>query len=311
MIGELPHSLIGTTRIRPAARSGFGGFLDAAAGEGPITLLTEGGRWFWEIARENGRQKGCSIWGLIPHVAGYVREATDYGMLGAGWHRLRRIHPLCWAPLCLHGLRNIKGVCRRDFPTLLTLLLEMEMASFRSAGPPVVFLHPQITDLLLAMDHAVALERAIGRLRRGFGAKPGLATNNLGTLLPRLRAWGLEVPYLLTPIHPHGYGMRPGKETCEDLLRSFNGQVIATLDVGLDSSIAAYWQVRGVASAVYDAPEPNLPDWERWKNRDKGTGRQGDKERLAKPSSVSLSPCLPVSLSGFGAVRNESAGTSL
>jgi hypothetical protein len=264
MICELPHSVIGTTRVRPAVRAGFGAFLDAAASEGQNTLLTDGGTWFWETLRANGRRKRWTIWAVVPNISGYIREATDYGMLGAGWRRLRRIPPRCWAPLCVHGLRSVKGVWRRDFPTLLTLLLEMEMASFRSAAPPVAFLHPQITDLLLAMDHAVALERAIGRLRRGFGAEPGLATNNLGTLLPRLRAWGLEVPYLLTPVHPRGYGMRPSRQTCEEHLRTFNGKVIATLDVDLDPDVATYWQVQGVMSAAYDVPVPNLPDWKRW-----------------------------------------------
>jgi len=302
-MSELPHSVIGTSRIRTAARSGFGEFLDAAAGEGRNTLLTEGSTWFWEIMRGNGRHKRWDIWGLIPHVAGYVREATDYGMLGAGWRRLRRIHPLCWAPLCIQGLRNIRDVWRRDFPTLLTLLLEMEMASLRSAEPSLVFLHPQITDLLLAMDHGVALERAIGRLRRGLGARPGLATNNLGTLLPRLRTWGLEVPYLLTAVHPQGYGMRPSKQICEDHLRTVKSQVIATLEVGLDTSVAAYWRMQRVASAVYDVPEPNVPEWQRWKNRDKETERQGDKETADSSGNVSLFPCLPVSLSGSGAVR--------
>jgi hypothetical protein len=297
MICELPHSVIGTTRIRPAARAGFGAFLDAAAGAGQNTVLTEGGTWFWETLRAQGRRKTWTIWAVVPNISGYVREATDYGMLGAGWRRLRRIHPLSWAPLGLQGLRNIKGVWRRDFPTLLMLLLEMERASFRSASPPVAFLHPQITDLLLAMDHAGALERAIVRLRRGFGAEPGLATNNLGTLLSRLRTWGLEVPYLLTPVHPRGYGMRPSRQTCEDHLATFHGKLVATLDASLDANVAAYWHLQGVASAVYDVSEPNLSEWQRWRNRDK------ESELLAEEPSVSLSPCLPVSLSDRGSSR--------
>jgi hypothetical protein len=264
MAYQIPHSVIGTTRLRPGVRAGFGDFLNAAAGEGRNTLLTDGGAWFWESLRANGRQNRWDIWALVPHVSGYVREATDYGMLGAGWRRLRRIHPLSWGPLCIQGLRNVGGVWRRDFPTLLTLLLEMEMANFRSAVPPVVFLHPQVTDLLLAMDHGAALERAVARLRRGFGVEPGLASCNLGTLLPRLRSWGLEVPYLLTPVHPRGYGMRPSRQTCEDNLRTFKGQVVASLEVSLDRSIASYWQVQGVASAVYDVPEPNLAQWKQW-----------------------------------------------
>jgi hypothetical protein len=198
-------------------------------------------------------------------VAGYVREATDYGMFGAGWRRLRRMNLLSLARMCTLGLRKVGGLMRRDFPTLLTMLLEMEMASFRRAGPPVVFLHPQITDLLLAMDHGRALEQAVERIRRGFGAEPGLATSNLGTLLPRLRTWGLEVPYLLTPLHPRGYGMRPSKQSCERGLSAFKGRVVAAPEGDFNASVAEYCQVQGVASVLYDVPEPNPEQWELWR----------------------------------------------
>jgi hypothetical protein len=266
MVYGLPHSLIGTMHLQRTARAGFGDFLDAIAERGCNTLLTEGSSWIWPTLREKERRRSWDIWALVPHVAGYVREATDYGLVGAGWRRLRRLHPLSWGRLGVQGIRNLGGVLRRDFPTLLTLLLEMEMANFRRVRPPVVILHPQITDLLLAMDHAAALEHAVLRIRRGFGAEPGLATNNLGTLLPRLQAWGWDVPYLLTPMHPCGLGMRPSREACEQSLRTFQGRIIATLETGLERNIAAYWQDQGVASALYDVPEPICAEWESWKN---------------------------------------------
>jgi hypothetical protein len=264
MANESPHSLLGTMRVHLAARHSFGNFLDIAAGQGRNTLLTEGGAWVWETLQRNGRQQNWDIWALVPHVAGYVREATDYGMFGAGWRRLRRMNVTSWGRLCIKGLHNFGGVLRRDFPTLLTLLLEMEMGSFRHVDPPVVFLHAQITDLLLAMDHGAALQRAIERIRRGFRALPGLATNNLGTLLPRLRSWGLEVPYVLTPVHPRGYGMRPSRQMCEENLRSFGGRVVATVETSLEPSIAAYWRAQNVASAVYDVPGPDPGQWKLW-----------------------------------------------
>jgi hypothetical protein len=264
MANELPHSLLGTMRVHPAARDRFGDFLDAAAGQGRSTLLTEGGAWIWETLKTNGRLHNWDICALIPHVAGYVREATDYGMIGAGWRRLRRLNLNSFGRLCIEGLRNVGGLLRRDFPTLLTLLLEMEMGSFRRVDPPVVFLHAQITDLLLAMDHGTALQRAIERIRRGFRALPGLATNNLGTLLPRLRSWGLEVPYVLTPVHPRGYGMRPSRQMCEENLRGFSGRVVATVETSLEPSIAAYWRDQNVAGTVYDVPEPDPGQWKLW-----------------------------------------------
>jgi hypothetical protein len=283
MAYEIPHSLIGTMHLRRTARADFGAFLDAVATRTPSTLLTEGSASIWQTLREKQRWRRWDVWALVPNLAGYIREATDYGLFGAGWRRLWRLHPLSWGRLGVQGLRSLGGIVRRDFPTLLTLLLEMEMASFRRVRPPVVFLHPQITDLLLAMDHAAALERAVVRIRRGFGAEPGLATNNLGTLLPRLRAWGWEVLYLLTPMHPRGLGMRPSQQACEESLRTFKGRVIATLEPGLSRNIVTYWKAQGVASALYDVPEPNLRDWESWKSWKHSTDLQPEEEGSAAP----------------------------
>jgi hypothetical protein len=264
MSNALPTTVIGTTRIRPEARAGFGAFLDGVAAAGRGTLLTDGSSWVWETLRAGQRRGGWDVWAVVPNVAVYVREATDYGMFGAGWRRLRRMNPLSWLRLGFQGLFNARGVLRRDFPTLLGLLLELEMANFRRFRPAVVFLHPQMTDLLLAMDHGQALAKALRRIRRGFGAEPGLATNNLGTLLPRLQAWGQEVPYLLTPIHPRGYGMRASRGACETALGRYHGQVVAAVETPLDDGVAAYWQEQKVAAAVYDADEPSLTEWRRW-----------------------------------------------
>jgi hypothetical protein len=262
MTYQLGRRIVGTSRISAENRTAFGDFLDGAGTDSRNALLTEGGSWVWEALRQNGRAAKWDICALVPHVAGYVREATDYGMLGAGWRRLRRMNPLSWFRLGFQGMLNARGVLRKDFPTLLVLLLELEMANFRKAHPAVVFLHPQITDLLLAMDHGKALERAVQRIRRGFGAEPGLASYNAGTLLPRLQMWGIEVPYLYTSLHPSGHGMRPTKESCEHALQTFGGEILANLDGELTPEIAEYWRAKNVTSAVYDAAEPTLQAWQ-------------------------------------------------
>jgi hypothetical protein len=272
MTFSLPPTLLGTSRLRPEIRStveegpNLGDFLDEVAAQRRGVLLTEGGSWVWEILGRANRRREWDICALVPNVAGYVREATDYGMFGAGWRRLRRMNPLSWFRLFIQGLRHARGILRRDFPTLLTLLLELEMANFRKVRPALVVLHPQMTDLLLAMDHGAALEKAVRQIRRGFGAEPGLATYNAGTLLPRLRQWDIEVPYLLTAGHPRGYGMRPGQQVCEEAFGAFGGQIIATLDTEFDAGVAAYWQARGIKSAVYDVPQPSVQEWRAWES---------------------------------------------
>jgi hypothetical protein len=278
---RIPETLIGTTQVELSARSAFGAFLDGAAGPASRTLLTEGGSWVWEALRENNRQANWDVCAIVPHVAGYVREATDYGMLGAGWRRLRRMNPLSWFRLGWQGLINARGVLRKDFPTLLTLLLELEMANFRRVRPPVVFLHPQMTDLLLAMNHAKALEKAVAKIRKGFRSEPGLATYNAGTLVPRLQTWGIEVPYLLTAIHPRGLGMRPTREECEDVLTAYQGQLVATVSTELDRATTTYWKRLGVSSALYDAREPDGEALRQWR-----TWRTPQAELLAVPAAV-------------------------
>jgi hypothetical protein len=277
MTFAIPQTLIGTSRFAPENRAGFGDFLDQAKSGARGAILSDGSPWVWDALKQNKRWKEWDVCALVPNVAVYVREATDYGMFGAGWRRLRRMSPLSWVRLGIRGMFNVRGVLRRDFPTLLTLLLELEMANFRGYRPKVVFLHPQITDLLLAMDHGKALEKAIRRIRRGFGAEPGLATNNLGTLLPRLKAWGLEVPYVLTG------------DTCEAGLGGYAGKVVATLDTPVDDSVAGYWQSQKVASAVYEAAEPKIAewrDWEKWskvkKAKDASAGAPGQLSELVE-----------------------------
>src|SRR5205085_3133051 len=106
MTYQLPPRLVGTSRIGREARTGFGDFLDEAAAEAHGTLLTDGGLWVWDTLRVNGRRLHWDVCALVPHVAGYVREATDHGMLGAGWRRLRRMSPWSWFRLGVQGLLN-------------------------------------------------------------------------------------------------------------------------------------------------------------------------------------------------------------
>lgn len=256
----LPLCMVGTTRVRPANRAAFGAFLDAAW-DGRGMLLTEGSSWVWDVLRSGDRLQRWEVCALVPHVAGYVREATDHGLFGAAVRRVRRIPFFAGLRLGVQGLFNVRGVLRRDFTTLLRLLLAMETASFRRVRPPVVFLHPQMTDLLLALDNGRAVGAALAQIRRG-GAVPGLATNNLGHLLPRLQAWGIDVPCVLAPMHPDGYGMRPDRPACEAALETFSGQLVTTVESPCDDRVAAYWQARRVTAAVYDVPEPNLEEWQ-------------------------------------------------
>ena len=167
------------------------------------------------------------VYPIIPNVIGYVREVTDYGLVGAA---RRRIQQMAFMDLFKIGVRSaLKAprVLKRDFNTLMATLFEVELASFKSLEPGIVFLHPQITDLALSFGNRALFELYFRTMRTRFRTEPGLATNNLGWLLPKLQEWKLEAPLILTPFNPDGFLMKPSQPTCEALLRSTSCRVVA------------------------------------------------------------------------------------
>jgi hypothetical protein len=167
------------------------------------------------------------VYPIIPNVIGYVREATDYGLVGAARRRIGQMALLDLFQIGVRSALKAPRVLKRDFNTLMAILFEVELASFKSLEPPSVFLHPQITDLALSLGNRALFELYFKTMRTRFGAEPGLATNNLGWLLPKLQEWKLETPLVLTPFNPDGFLMKPSQPACEALLRSASCQVVA------------------------------------------------------------------------------------
>src|SRR5580704_18208173 len=139
-------------------------------------------------ALKNTRQTfpGLQVYPIIPNVVGYVREATDYGLVGAARRRVQQMALVVLLKIGVRGALNAPGVLKRDFNTLMSILFEVELASFKSLQPRVVFLHPQLTDLALAFGNRRLFELYVRVMRKRFHTEPGLATNNLGWLLPKL-----------------------------------------------------------------------------------------------------------------------------
>ena len=167
------------------------------------------------------------VYPIIPNVIGYVREATDYGLVGAARRRVQQMALVDLLKIGVRGALKAPGVLKRDFNTLMSILFEVELASFKPLQPRVVFLHPQITDLALAFGNRRLFELYVRVMRRRFHTEPGLATNNLGWLLPKLEEWNLEIPFLLTPFNPGGFLMKPSKADCESLRAATSSVVIA------------------------------------------------------------------------------------
>ncbi len=195
------------------------------------------------------------VYPIIPNVIGYVREATDYGLVGAARRRIQQMALVDLLKIGIRGALKAPGVLKRDFNTLMSILFDVELASFKSLEPPVVFLHPQITDLALAFGNRSLFELYVRTMRERFHTEPGLATNNLGWLAPKLKEWNLTIPFLLTPFNPSGFLMKPSRTECEGLLASTPSAVIAdkvdaTADPGEDTW--RYLRARNIRAAIIE-----------------------------------------------------------
>jgi hypothetical protein len=204
------------------------------------------------------------VYPIIPNVIGYVRDATDYGMVGAGLRHLRRLRVGDLLGIGLRGLSSIRRVLARDFSTILSLLIDVEMAAFKKFRPSLVLLHSQVTDIAVAFGNQEALRVFADVVRRRFGAEPGVVTNNFGALLPSLTQWGLDIPVIVAPFNPAGFLMKPTKQACESLLRATDKCIIADRIAGgaAESLTGAFGYLRrlGIRSAVVDIAETAAVD---------------------------------------------------
>jgi hypothetical protein len=155
---------------------------------------------------------------IVPNIQGFMREAVEHGIVGAGVQRVRRMGLAPLMGLGVRGVARLPRLAKRDFPTLLLCFIELELADFRSFDPPTVFLQAQVTDLALAMENPRILAAFVDAVRRLSGGAPGFMTHNLGTLAEKCDRWGIPLGAAITPWEESGAGMRPDRVTCEKAL---------------------------------------------------------------------------------------------
>lgn len=170
---------------------------------------------------------GFQVLPVIPNVLGYVREATEHGLAGAGLRRLLRVGPMGFLRASLVGALNVRKVLRKDFATLLSILYELEMGEFHRFAPPAVFLHHQITDLALGFDNRAFFEKFAAGMRDRFHTEPGLVTSNFVRLAEKLAEWDLPISLVVAPFNRENFLMPGGIEAYRRILDTGRFRLIA------------------------------------------------------------------------------------
>jgi len=199
---------------------------------------------------------GLRVDPVVPDMRGYLRDASEFGVVGAALRRFRRLGFLDQARIGWHQLGRAPRVLRRDFATGVLVMVEMELLRARRYGAATAVLTASVTDLALALDHAPLLGEFVRLVERAYGLRAGLATYNYGTLVERLRAWGIRPSLIVAPFNPRGYLMHPSPAACERAVGTSDIPVLATeieVDglVGLAEALA-YLRGLGVRRAATD-----------------------------------------------------------
>jgi len=170
--------------------------------------------------------KELSLLPVIPNAYEYARESTEKGVLGTVLSKAKQINLYRKVRVGMRALAKIQGIVSKDVLTLLTSLMDFEMASFQPYKVTGVVLHGQVTDLALSSNNREVINVYQNLVEERYKATPMLATHNFGTLLPKLQEWKIKIP-VVASFNKKGFVMKPSKEECERLLKETDYTIIA------------------------------------------------------------------------------------
>lgn len=194
--------------------------LELRRADGFQSMTVMGERVLFEALGRKGSDSLPTVLPIVPNLQGFMRDAVEYGMVGAGVRRAWRVGPLGMATLGLRGLGRMHQILKRDFPAMLRSFVELELADFDRYQPPVVLLQAQVTDLALALHQPRIIEAFRDGVQERTGAHPGLVTCNFGAAISALKSWGIEVACILAPWDAEGHLLRPTAESCMQAVRA-------------------------------------------------------------------------------------------
>lgn len=155
-----------------------------------------------------GDLAGMPVVAVLPDLAQLLRDVAERGAPRAAGSRLAAGGiPGCWR-LVRTSLRHLADLARYDFRGIVPVLIELERGRAGRSTPHGVALAAPLTDLLLAAGYAECLAHLVSFLRSS-GTRAGFETQNLGHLLPRLASWGVAPDFVIGPLNPRGFRMKP------------------------------------------------------------------------------------------------------
>lgn len=160
------------------------------------------------------------VYPCMPYAHKYVNAFTESGPAEA----LASLIP----GNLLKGLfKGGKAILKKDYISLMEMLIDAEMAPFNQMQTPVIFLQNTVTDLLLGLGLDEFFIHFNEYVEQRYQAKSGFITMNFPKLDAVLKSLGIKTPIICTSINKIGYRMPGGNKVYEEQLEITDAQIIA------------------------------------------------------------------------------------
>lgn len=160
----------------------------------------------------------------VPYVHGYIQRMNENGIKNLLFDVLRQTKLVGAGSMALKGIVNI---IKKDYVSLSSSLLRLEISTFGDADIKALLLHNVMTDLLLSLGVSSAFSEYVDYAKSDLGVRPGFTTLNFPLLQDSFKDWGISPDFIMTPINPKGFDMNPSRECVERSIKNFPGEIIA------------------------------------------------------------------------------------
>lgn len=149
----------------------------------------------------------------MPYAHKYANAVTELGILGT----LK-----AYIPGNILAVASKAGIAymKKDYPSLMELLVDAEMKMFKGMNTPVIFLQNVIVDLLLGLGMDEIIKHYADYIKKEYNTEPGFITMNLPRMVDLCERLDIKNPIICSSINKIGFRMSNSIEEYEEYLNS-------------------------------------------------------------------------------------------
>ena len=164
--------------------------------------------------RQNREEyKDFKIYPCMPYAHKYANAVTELGILGT----LK-----AYIPGNIFAVTGKAGIAymRKDYPSLMELMIDAEMKMFKGINTPVIFLQNVIVDLLYGLGMDKLFVHFAEYIKKKYNAEPGFITMNMPRIVDMCERLDIVNPIICSSINKIGFRMSGNMEEYEEYLQS-------------------------------------------------------------------------------------------